>query len=134
MMRASAPNEDRSFFLLPTMKMASDCFAPEAALPQMRLLITRSRLSTIEGRFISDRRARWSLCKRQQNRSQCGGGLLGPHLLVDHELKVRKPRQPLVYTENAQARDQRAGRKRGDGEARERRRATRRDRDSSSEC
>src|SRR5205823_1749540 len=35
--------------------------------------------------------------------------------------KVRKPRQPLFYTENAQARDQRAGRKRGDGEARERR-------------
>jgi hypothetical protein len=71
----------------------------------------------------SDRRARWSLCKRQQNGSQCRGGLVGPRLLVDRELKVRKPRQPFFRTENAQARDQRAGRKRCDGEARERRRA-----------
>lgn len=59
------------------------------------------------------------MCKRQQNRSQCRGGLVGPRLLVDRELKVRKPRQPFFHTENAQARDQRAGRKRGDGEARD---------------
>src|SRR6266699_2469257 len=71
-------------------------------------------------RFISDRRACWSLCKRQQNGGQCRGGLVGPRLLVDRELKVRKPRQSVLNTENAQARDQRAGRKRGDGEARER--------------
>src|ERR1700733_13276960 len=49
--------------------------------------------------------------------------LSGPRLLVDRELEVRKRRQPLFNSEDAQARDQRAGRKRGDGEARERRRA-----------
>jgi hypothetical protein len=72
----------------------------------MWLWTTYSRVSTLKCRFISDRRARWSLCKRQQNRSQCRGALLGPHLLVDRELKVRKPRQTFFHTENAQARDQ----------------------------
>src|SRR5437899_5432016 len=77
----------------------------------------------LSGRFISDRRARRALCKRLQNRSQCRGCLVGPRLLVNRKLKVRKSRQPLFHAENAQARDQGAGRKRGDGEARKRRRA-----------
>src|SRR6202043_3663981 len=96
--------------------------APKPDLPQV-WLSTLAGSRRLKCRFISDRRARWSLCKRQQNRSQCRGGLVGLRLLVDRELEVRKPRQPFFHTENAQARDQRAGRKRGDGEARERRRA-----------
>src|ERR1700735_4587884 len=58
-------------------------------------------------------------CAADQRR----GGFVGPRLLVDREVEVRKRRQPLFNSEDAQARDQRAGRKRGDGEARERRRA-----------
>ena len=46
------------------------------------------------------------------------GGLVGPRLLVDRKLEIRKRRQPLFNSEDAQARDQRAGRKRRDSEAR----------------
>ena len=67
-------------------------------------------------RFISDRRAWWSLSKRQQNRSQCRGGLVGPRLLVDRELRIRKPRQPLFHAENAKSGDNRAPWKRRDRE------------------
>ena len=72
---------------------------------------------------FSDRRARWTLRKRKQCRGKSCSGFVGPDLLVNGEVKVGKTRQTFLGTENAQASDQSAGRKRGDREARERRRA-----------
>jgi hypothetical protein len=89
-----------------------------------RLLISKLDIAFKEialgVRVISNRWARWTLCKRQQSCAERGCGLIGPSLLVDRELKVGKTRKAFVRAEDPQAGDDRAGRKRGDGETRER--------------
>src|ERR1700719_2758019 len=74
-----------------------------------------------ERRVISNRWARWTLCKRQQSCGERGYGFIGLCLLVDRELKVGKTREAFVSAEDPQAGDDRAGGKRGDSETRERR-------------
>jgi len=105
---------------------------PIAMQPKANLLCSHRVLSVMTPQGLwtgsntwpfSDRRAYGPCPMHRQNRSQCRGDLVRSRLLVDRELKVRKRRQPLFHAENAQARDQRAGRKRGDGDARKRRRA-----------
>jgi hypothetical protein len=63
--------------------------------------------------------ARWTSCKRQESRGQRRCSLLGSSLLVDREFKIGKPREAFFGTENAQARYDRARRKRRDGQTRE---------------
>ena len=70
----------------------------------------------------SNRRAQRTLRKCQQSCGERRCGLLRPGLFVDRELKVGKTREACLGFENAQARDDRALRKRRNGEARKRRR------------
>jgi len=62
-----------------------------------------------ERRVISNRWARWTLCKRQQSCGERGYGFIGLRLLVDRELKVGKTREAFVRAEDPQAGDDRAG-------------------------
>jgi hypothetical protein len=66
-----------------------------------------------ERRVISNRWARWTLCKRQQSCGERGCGFIGLRLLVDRELKVGKTGEAVVRAEDPQAGDDRAGGKRG---------------------
>jgi hypothetical protein len=63
-----------------------------------------------ERRVISNRWARWTLCKRQQSCGERGYGFIGLRLLVDRELKVGKTREAFVRAEDPQAQYLLAGR------------------------
>jgi hypothetical protein len=70
---------------------------------------------------FSNRRPRWTSNKCQHSCGKRRGGLVRPRLFVDRELYVGQTRKACLGIENAQAGDDRALRKRHNGEARERR-------------
>src|SRR5580700_3491322 len=84
--------------------------------------MTHNRLWT-ERVASSNRRAQRTLRKCQKSCGERRCRLVRPGLFVDRELKVGKTREACLGIENAQARDDRARRKRRNGETRKRRRA-----------